>query len=756
MSAETDAPSSVRRMAKSPRHSRPMFPDREHFGRLFYNQARMSAQGDPADRGRHGLLRRRRRVRARDGGRDRDRPRHRTIFIGGPPLVKAATGEEVTAEELGGADVHTRRSGVADHYATSDEHALAIARRIVRNLHRPPPAPPWEVAEPEPPAADPAELYGLIPDDHRTQLDPRELIARIVDGSRFDEFKQLYGETLVCGWASIEGYPVGILANNGVLFAESSQKGAHFIELACKRRVPLLFLQNITGLHGRQGVRGRRDRARRREARDGGGLRRGAEVHGRHRRLVRRRQLRDVRPRLRPAAALDVAERADLGDGRRAGGDRADDGRRRRCRRDPREVRGRRAAPTTRRRGSGTTGSSTRSTPAACSRSGSQPRSRRRSRRRGSASSGCERPPIRKLLVANRGEIAVRVFRTCRELGIATVAVAEPDDAGSLHARSADETVAIASYLDPAEHVRAALETGADAVHPGYGFLAESAELAEAVEAAGLIWVGPPPAALRARRRQARGEADRAGGRRPGRRGRATPEDARASRCSSRRRRAAAGAGCGSCARRDELDDALEAARREAQGGIRRRHGLLRALHRGRAPHRGAAARRRARTVARARRARMLDPAPPPEGARGVAVARRSTTGSGASSARRRVRFARAIGYRGAGTAEFVVAGREFFFLELNARIQVEHPVTEAVTGLDLIADADPDRRGPRARGGPRAERARDRGAAVRRGSAHASCRRPGTIERLRLPGSVSASTRGSRRATRSGRATTR
>jgi acetyl-CoA carboxylase carboxyltransferase component len=169
-----------------------------------------------------------------------------TIFIGGPPLVKAATGQEVTAEELGGADVHTRRSGVADHYATSDEHALAIARSIVRHLHRRKEA-PWDVAAPEEPVADPAELYGLIPEDHRQQFDPREVIARLVDGSRFDEFKQLYGETLVCGFARIEGYPVAILANNGVLFAESSQKGAHFIELACERKIPLVFLQNITG-----------------------------------------------------------------------------------------------------------------------------------------------------------------------------------------------------------------------------------------------------------------------------------------------------------------------------------------------------------------------------------------------------------------------------------------------------------------------------------------------------------------------------
>ena len=224
-----------------------VFPDREHFGRIFYNQARMSAKGIPqiavvmgscTAGGAYVPAMSDETVIVRGTG---------TIFIGGPPLVKAATGQDVTAEELGGADVHTRQSGVADHYATSDEHALAIARRIVANAYTSRPALPWDRATPEPPAVDPSDLYGLIPDDHRTQIDAREVIARIVDGSRFDEFKALYGETLVCGWAHIEGYPVAILANNGVLFAESSQKGAHFIELACKRRVPLLFLQNITG-----------------------------------------------------------------------------------------------------------------------------------------------------------------------------------------------------------------------------------------------------------------------------------------------------------------------------------------------------------------------------------------------------------------------------------------------------------------------------------------------------------------------------
>jgi acetyl-CoA carboxylase carboxyltransferase component len=224
-----------------------VFPDRDHFGRIFFNQARMSAKGIPqiavvmgscTAGGAYVPAMSDETIIVRGTG---------TIFIGGPPLVKAATGQDVSAEELGGADVHTRRSGVADYYATSDEHALGLARQIVGNLHARKPEPPWEVAEPEPPAADPAELYGLVPEDFRHQADARELIARIADGSRFDEFKALYGETLVTGFARIEGYPVGILANNGVLFAESSQKGAHFIELACKRRVPLVFLQNITG-----------------------------------------------------------------------------------------------------------------------------------------------------------------------------------------------------------------------------------------------------------------------------------------------------------------------------------------------------------------------------------------------------------------------------------------------------------------------------------------------------------------------------
>src|SRR5690606_8256817 len=169
-----------------------------------------------------------------------------TIFLGGPPLVKAATGEEVTAEELGGADLHTRESGVADHYAVDDRHALAIVRQIVKNLNRGKNI-SLKLTTPRPPLYDPEEIYGVVPSDLRKPYDVREVIARLVDGSEFDEFKQYYGTTLVTGFAHLYGMPVGIIGNNGVLFSESALKGAHFIELCCQRKIPLIFLQNITG-----------------------------------------------------------------------------------------------------------------------------------------------------------------------------------------------------------------------------------------------------------------------------------------------------------------------------------------------------------------------------------------------------------------------------------------------------------------------------------------------------------------------------
>jgi len=224
-----------------------VFPDREHFGRIFYNQARMSAQGIAQIAAVMGSC--------TAGGAYVPAMSDEsvivegtgTIFLGGPPLVKAATGEEVPAEELGGAAVHTQISGVADHFAADDEEALAIVRSIVANLGRAPPQLPWEQTPPEEPRYDAADLYGVVPADPRRSFDVREVIARIVDGSRFHEFKASYGATLVCGFARVMGYPVGIVANNGILFSESALKGTHFIEMCAKRKVPLVFLQNITG-----------------------------------------------------------------------------------------------------------------------------------------------------------------------------------------------------------------------------------------------------------------------------------------------------------------------------------------------------------------------------------------------------------------------------------------------------------------------------------------------------------------------------
>ncbi len=223
-----------------------VFPDRDHFGRIFYNQATMSGLGIPqiavvmgscTAGGAYVPAMSDEAVIVRNQG---------TIFLGGPPLVKAATGEVVSAEDLGGGDVHTRISGVADHLAESDAHALYLARRIVGNLNRGKPI-SMELASPEEPAYDPEELYGVIPTDTRKPYDVREVIARIVDGSRLDEFKARYGTTLVTGFARLHGYPVGIIANNGILFNESAQKGAHFVELCAQRGIPLVFLQNITG-----------------------------------------------------------------------------------------------------------------------------------------------------------------------------------------------------------------------------------------------------------------------------------------------------------------------------------------------------------------------------------------------------------------------------------------------------------------------------------------------------------------------------
>jgi len=227
-------------------HQAEVFPDRDHFGRMFYNQAQMSAEGiaqiacvmgSCTAGGAYIPAMSDETVIVRNQG---------TIFLAGPPLVKAATGEEISAEDLGGGDLHARKSGVVDHLAENDEHALLIVRDIVATLNTVK-AVDIAIAEPRPPRLDPEELYGIVPQDVRAPYDVHEVIARIVDGSELHEFKPLYGSTLVCGFARIWGMPVAILANNGVLFSESAVKGAHFIELACQRRIPLLFLQNISG-----------------------------------------------------------------------------------------------------------------------------------------------------------------------------------------------------------------------------------------------------------------------------------------------------------------------------------------------------------------------------------------------------------------------------------------------------------------------------------------------------------------------------
>jgi len=227
-------------------HQSEVFPDREHFGRIFYNQAQMSAKGIPQIASVMGSCTAGGAYVPAMSDESVILRKQGTIFLGGPPLVKAATGEEISAEDLGGADVHARQSGVVDHYAVSDDHALAIVRSIVRTLHVPKPA-TVGLVETIPPLYDMAEVYGLVPKDAREPYDAREVIARLVDGSEFHEFKKLYGETLVCGFAKLYGMPVAIVANNGILFSESAQKAAHFIELADQRRIPLIFLQNITG-----------------------------------------------------------------------------------------------------------------------------------------------------------------------------------------------------------------------------------------------------------------------------------------------------------------------------------------------------------------------------------------------------------------------------------------------------------------------------------------------------------------------------
>ncbi len=655
------------------------------------------------------------------------------VFLGGPPLVKMATGEESGDEELGGALMHSRVSGLSDHFATDEVDCIRIGRQIMTELN-------WRKAGPgrtgpaDEPRYDRDELLGIVSADFRVPFDPREVLARVVDGSRFGEYKPLYGTSLVTGWASVHGFPVGILANErGVLFSEEARKASEFILLANQTDTPLVFLQNTTGymvgqayeqggiikdgakminavanstvphvtinmgasfgagnygmsgraydprfmfawpnaklavmgaqqlagvlsIVGRQAAQAaglvRRDRGRRAAPRHRGADRAGITRPVRHRPAVRRRDHR-------PAGHPDRARHRPVRGALRAG-----------------------AGP---------------------------PRLRRVPDVRGE-----QMPAIRKLLIANRGEIAARIIRTARSLDIATVAVFSDADAGAPYLRAADEAVPLPgnapadTYLNGPAIIAAAQRTGADAVHPGYGFLSENAGFATACAAAGLIFVGPPPDAIAAMGSKIAAKELMAaagvpvlpsvtikGDDPPG------AEEIAAVGFPLLVKAAFGGGGRGMrvVTRAADLDAALAGARREAAAAFgdgtvfcerylpSPRHIEVQIFG---DAHGGVVHLFERECSIQRRYQKIIEEAPSPA----VDADLRRELGAAAVAA------GKAIGYTGAGTVEFVLdsSGRggppeagppstaHFYFLEVNTRLQVEHPVTELVTGLDLVA----------------------------------------------------------------------
>ena len=696
-----------------------IFPDERHFGRIFYNQAQMSAAGIPqiaivmgpcTAGGAYVPAMCDESIIVKGNG---------TIFLGGPPLVRAATGEVVTAEELGGADVHSRQSGVTDHYAQSDPHAIGIARGIVADLNRIKPA-SLDVIAPRKPLYPAEELYGIVQADVKKPYDVREVIARLVDGSDFDEFKKLYGHTLVCGTAHICGYPVGILANNGILFSESALKGAHFIENMCQRGIPLVFLQNITGfMVGRKYEAGG-------IAKDGAKLvtavatanvpkytvviggSYGAGNYGMCGRGYSPRFLWmwpnakiSVMGGEQAATVLAIVRREGI-EGKGGTWTKEEE----EAFKAPVRAQFDEQAERVLRHG------------AAVGRWHHRPRRYAhgagarhicryecaRRDRPASACSGCNAAmvsrPFTSLLIANRGEIACRIIRTAKRMGLRTIAVYSEADADARHVKAADEARLIGpppareSYLNIERIIAAAKASGAEAIHPGYGFLSENAEFAEACAEAGLIFVGPPGSAIHAMGSKSAAKAlmEQAGVPVvPGYHGKAQ-DLATFARAAKRLgypvllKAVAGGGGKGMRVVQNahELEIAIAGAKREASASFgddsllvekfidRPRHIEVQVF--GDAHGQIVSLFERECTLQR-RHQKVIEEAP----SAALNDERRQELYEAARKA------AAAIGYVGAGTVEFVADDRSAYFIEMNTRLQVEHPVTEMIAGLDLV-----------------------------------------------------------------------
>ena len=629
------------------------------------------------------------------------------VFLAGPPLVKMATGEESDDETLGGARLHAETSGLGDYFATDEMDAIRMCREVVShlNIRKPHPAP---TMAPDEPVHDPEELLGLVSRDLRQPFDMREVIARVVDGSRFEEYKARYGTTLVCGWASICGYPVGILGNNGVLYPDSAQKGATFIQLCNQIDVPLVFLQNITGFMvgrdyeadgmvkkgsqminavtnstvphltviigssygaGTYGMSGRAFGNRftwlwptAKVAVMGPKQIAGVMSQVRRARAARRGEPFDEEADAELVAHAEaIQERGSLA--LRATGAISDDGII-----DPRD---------------------TRAVLGMCLSVVGEPAD---PRRRGLRSVPAVSPPsISTLLVANRGEIARRVFRTARSMGMACAAVFVDADAGAPFVAEADTAVRLDSgYLDADAVIAAALAAGADAVHPGYGFLSENADFARAVGEAGLVWVGPDPDSIAVMGDKLAAKQAAAAAGVPILPSSTDPGDAGDVGFPLMVKAAAGGGGKGMRLVHDpaDLEAAVAAAQREALSGFgddrvflerylgRCRHIEVQILGdcAGNVVHLG----ERECSIQR-RHQKIIEESP------STAVDAELRAAMGAAA----VGLAESIGYRSAGTVELLFDDDtgEFFFLEVNTRLQVEHPVTEEVTGIDLVRE---------------------------------------------------------------------